>query len=600
MSQKHLYGTDYAEFNPPKEWKGIGVEATIDDSSFEASVNTNEFIFEGAIAKFIQEEWIPNYGLFNGVPYRQIMISEKDPAITHVAFDGFIHLSERVILSESGPIIFRAPIVELQNNVTVFDKMSIITQGLLEKKGFLTPADAIDIPTIKESKKNIAERTLILGQLGFTIVSTAIGAIQNLMSAISDIVGVSALLGLIEIGLLFVNLLIEINLLAEQIFKHKDLFFPSITYYKGLSMKKIMEKAAAFEGYTIDFGEFDPVISKIFLMSSQTGFDGFPSQGFPASGILRRVDWGYRIGQLMQTIETFFNTRQDVRDNVIHMKNIKDPFWTSDPAFQPVDAKLETTEQYQNGTIKEDTDRIKAVVIINYLYDASDTHTLTENSGDSFEIHRRLKVELDPRMNTLKGIQEIQIPYAMAVRKVPFDNLLDLFTGISNNFDFWLNTIQNQISAFSSDIAGAGIDVSTILHILGLSQFLENREGVLKIEDNAFGVPKLLYLVDTSAGKRIPENFKDFIGGKAIYVNGYLPDSPADVNDFKGQYRLLNQWRIPFNVENLLQIKDNPFYETSTLKAKFTTVSMTEDGRFAVTDSEQNIPIDENITEIEI
>jgi len=603
MSQQHLYGQNYDELNPPVDWPGIGIQATINDNAFEAEINTNEFVWVGEAAEFM-EAWRTTSGLgvFNGVPYR-IQATSDVTGITEIIFDGYINLAEREILSVSDPIMFRAPIVELDNNVTVFNKVSILSQRVLQNQGFITLADSIDVPVIKESKKNVAERALILGQLLFQVVSTFIGVIQNFMSAISDVIGVSIALGLVELFLLFVNTVIQFNLLFQDIAKHKDLFFPLITYYKGLGVKTILEKAFEKLGYTVDFGEIDSVISKIFLLASQDGFDGFPSPGFPGTGVLNNRDWGYRIGELMQTVEDFFNTRQDVRDGVVHIKNRLDPFWTTAPAFQPVDALLETTLQYQNGTKKEDTDRVHSTWYFEYIFDPTDTHTLTQNADDSYEIHRELITELDPKMNTLDGIKDIKIPYALAVRKEPFDNLLDLFTGISDQFDFWLDAFQTQITDFAANIgpsAGAGISISSILAMTPLSLFFENRAGVLKIDDNAFGKPKWLYLEDTNFGKRIPANFKEFVGGKAVYTKYYLPDSPADVNDFKGQYIFRRGWRIPFSLDNFNQTKDNPYFDLNNINGKFTSINWTEDEHAAVTDAEQQEVFDTNITETEV
>jgi len=599
MSQKHLYGSSYDEMNPPTEWGTIEVEATINDDAFEASINVNEFTWVGEVAEFIQNTWIPQYGVFNGVPYIITMISEVTGA-TEIVFDGYINISERVILSDSGPIIFTAPIVERQNNVTIFNQMEVVTQRLLVSKGFITINDAIDIPVIRESKKNVAERALILGQLGFDAVTLMIQAVQNMLSAISDIAGVSAPIGLVELALLFVNVAIEIDLLIQNFIKHRDLLFPLISYYKGMSLKTTIEKAFLFKGLTVEWGNIESLVENIYLMPSQDGFDGYPTQGFPALGVLNGRDDGYIIGNLLRTIQDLFNTRQDVRGTVVHIKNRQDPFWTTSPVFQPANVKLETTQQYQNGTKKEDTDRVDAVWYFNYQYDPTDTHTLTDNLDDSYEIHRELINELDPRMNTLKGIKEIKIPYAIGVRKSPFDNLWDLFTGISGEFDLWLVFFQTKIDQFSSQLSSAGIDVSAIIGLSPLGSILENRTGVLKIDDNAFGLAKMLYMTETDNGLRIPENHKDFIGAKAIYNNWYLSDSPADVNDFKGQYILRQGWRIPFSLDNFMQTNLNPYFEIDSINAKFTTIKWNEDGHFAVTDGEQNEPFDTNITETEV
>ena len=59
MSQRHLFGTDYTELDPPVEWQDLSVDATINDSFTEANINTNVFTWVGRTARFINEDWIP-------------------------------------------------------------------------------------------------------------------------------------------------------------------------------------------------------------------------------------------------------------------------------------------------------------------------------------------------------------------------------------------------------------------------------------------------------------------------------------------------------------------------------------------------------------
>ena len=105
---------------------------------------------------------------------------------------------------------------------------------------------------------------------------------------------------------------------------------------------------------------------------------------------------------------------------------------------------------------------------------------------------------------------------------------------------------------------------------------------------------------DSKGRLRIPEDFKDYIGMPAVYNRFYLPDSPADINDYKGQYVLRNDWKIRFNYEDYVTIKDNPYYPFETSVSKFLNVSWFENGNYAVTDSEENRTFDTNITEITI
>lgn len=600
MSQKHLYGESLTEMNPPKDWQVASVQLQFEDTidTAETTFTANVFTFVGGVADWIESYHIPTYGVFNGVRYRVNSIDDFTGDTTTI-FDGFINLRDREILSKS-PNIFTAPIVEFDNTATIFEQISVYTQGLLASQGFLNNSDYVDVPVIRESKKNIAERTLILQNLLSDVVSVLTKLIQDFLSALSDIAGVSLPIGLVEILLLTVNAILEINLLIDTILKHKDLFFPATYYYKGVKLKSLLTKSFAKLGYTVDFGVIDEVLSKIVLLGSQDNNDGSLVSGLPTpSGILKTQDYGYLITEAMETVQTFFNTKQDVRDGVVHIKNKFDPFWTTSAEFTTENILLDTTDQYSNGTLKENTEDINGVVLVGYKYDESDSHTLTEKTGDYHEVRRELITELDPRLNLLRGVQEININYAIAVRKGIFDNLEDLFSNITGSFDYYLDQFKDYINNFLDEIpdeAGVGAYITEILDIPFIASLIDDRSGALKIEDNTFAIPKLIYLQD---GK-IPENFKNFIGAKAIYDNYYLQDSPADINDFKGQRLNRLGWDIPFTVKDYNVVKNNPYFNLLGDNIKFKVVSWNDDDRRAITDSEQQQIYDTNITEYEI
>lgn len=599
MSQIHLYGEDYTPMNPPQDWQLASVALNFEDNLDTATTSfaVTQFTFSGDVAKWIEDYHIPTYGIFNGVRYRVNAVNEFTGASTTI-FDGFINLRDREILSKY-PIVFTAPIVPFDDTATIFEQISVYTQGLLESQGFINISDFADVPVVRESKKNIAERAVILTGLISDVIGTFTNIIQGFFSALSDILGISLPVGLIEMLLLVTNSVIEINAMIDNINTNKDLFFPQIAYYKGIKLKSVITKSFAKLGYTVDFGEIDAVLSKIVLLGSQDNYDGAPIPGLPLSGILKKNDYGYLSLEALETVQTIFNTKQEVRDGIVHIKNKFDPFWTSSPAFSTENILVDSTDQYSNGTRKENTEDLPAVVLVGYKYDESEAHTLTETNGDYHEVRRDLITELDPRLNLMRGIKEIKINYAMAVRKSPFDNLFDLFSGVSAEFDTYLDKFKSYIEDYLDDIpeeAGVSSFISEILATPFISGILESRTGALKIDDNTYAIPKLIYLED---GK-IPENFKDFIGAKAIYRNYYLKDSPADVNDFKGQKVDIKGWKIPFTLADYNLVKNNPYFEFDGNNLRFTSLNWIEDEKEAVTDAEEQKPFDTNITEYEL
>ena len=601
MAQIHQYGSSYVALNPPNEWMESTVDATVNDSDSETSLSTNIYTFSGKAAEFLFQ-WRTDFGVYNGVPYRQIYISERNPTQQYIIFDGYIDLSadEAFINSQVNPMIYLAPIVRTKNSPSVIDQMAVISQGLLLSKNAISNADFVDIPVIIESKKNIRERGVDIAAFGVQVVTSLSQIVSNLLGALANILGLGIVVGIIELAVVIFNAVLVINRLVDQGEKLKNLFFPSVRYYKGFNIGNMIRKAFAYKGYTVEFGELEGYLANSYLLPSQNDFDGYSAQGVPATGIMKPQDYGYTIIELIEVITDKLNLRRDVIGNVVHLKRISDPFWTASPSYTAPNVLIKSTDAYSNGLYKDDTERVKATFILNYTYDSTDCHTLTEKSGDSVEVHRDLINELDAQMNTLKGLDKKVIPWALCVRKKPFDNLWNLFTGVSNDFTEQLDLIKNRINEYIVDLNTAGIDSTLLSQILtntGLNTILENRTGCLKIDDNTFAIPKFCYLTQTGIGLRIPENFKNYCGGPALYTANYLSDSPAIQNNFLGQYRLVKDLRLPWSYENFQTTQLNPFFLIEGNNAKFNNIAWNEPKHEAVTNLEIQEPFDTNITE---
>ena len=193
--------------------------------------------------------------------------------------------------------------------------------------------------------------------------------------------------------------------------------------------------------------------------------------------------------------------------------------------------------------------------------------------------------------------------WAMCVRKQAFDNLWELFDTGNGLFNTYLQEIKDNVTAQIAQLTASGVDVgaqiASILAFTGLDTFVQNRSGMLKIDDNSFAIPKLIYLTDhgTELGYRIPENFKNYIGAEAIYNDWYKWDSPADVSNFAGQKRLVENLTTRWSYAKFEQTNNNPFFVLSGKNSKFTNVNWIEPKHQATCNFEINDPFDENITE---
>ncbi|MHA1796725.1 MAG: hypothetical protein ACTSUK_11490, partial [Promethearchaeota archaeon] len=437
---KFLYGPSYVELAPPVEWEGIEVNATFNFTTTDANINTNQFTFVDTASTYMKQ-WLLDNGSFNGIPFK-IQVESDVTATVVIIFDGYISLQpeDLEIDSVGEPLIYRTVVTELNNNPTILDKAAITTQGQLVELNKIINGDYIMVPDIIESKTNIRERGVILTQLLFDTITSIINIIQQIVNAIADTIGISFLLGLLELILAFANAILIINQLADMFIEHKNLFFPNIEYRKGIFLKTVLEKGFAHLGYDVEFGIIEDDLNCVAYESHQTGTPGalVSSVLFPGEGILKASDFGYTLLESVQVLDFLFNIEVVARGNTVHLKTKKDPYWNTSPLYiMPNDIQIEITKQYNNGNIKRKP--IKGTFFGEYAVDESDAHTLTEKADDSVEIRRTSTTILNEKMFNLGGINNVKIPLALCVRKKPFDNLLDLFTGISDKFDAYID-----------------------------------------------------------------------------------------------------------------------------------------------------------------
>lgn len=604
MSQQFLYGNPFKALDPPKEWKSNGIESIVNDNVVEATPTTNIFTFVGRTAEAIMQ-WKTGHGVYNGMPFREVFF---DGTLTNIVFDGYLKLDELEYNSTQNPIILRCPIVKNDDPKTLLDDITIMTQGVLKKQGWLVSSDYVDVPVVIKSKITLREKKLILLRYLGSIGTTASQIMSSFLSALSDVAGVSVIIGVIELTTVLTYGYLSLKSLIDEGIEIKNLLLPSEVYYKAASFKTIVSKAVQSKGYTVEFGILDSRVSKTYLLASQYENPGFSVIGLPGTGILQSIDFGYRVSEVLEGLDTMFNLRVAIIGTVIHIRPRVDPFWTQVPSYTPTNLLIKTTEQYANGVYRDDTQSVKASVITNYQYDQTDLWTLTEKSGDSHEVRRKLISELNPKMNTLRGIDPVEIPWAMCVRHKALDELNDLYNEAVTSMNGFLGQIADLLTQFNSQISSSGAavndPVSNILSMTGLSELVPI-SGALKISDDSFSIPKVVYLEDfdipgTGIQKRIPENFKDYIGAKALYIDWREPESPADISEFKGQYRLVNALTIRFSQKDWVQTTTNPFFILNSKNAYFTFTNWTEDSRKAACEIRIQEPFDTNITEEEI
>lgn len=608
MAVKFQYGPAYQELTPPLEWEEISVKSTINDSVVEATIDVNSFTFVGDASTYLRDEFIPTYGVFRGCEFRIILFESGN---VELLFDGFIDLRTMENLSITGPNLIRSEIKSFNDNVTLFDQMAVQPVGLLYQQGHIGLDAFNSIKMIRVPKKDLNLHVAQMVNHVYAGIIMYANWILNFLSAIADISSFGIVIGLIELTTWAINAYIEAKQWIQTLRDLVDLLFPTGRYYTALKVKEVVEGAFGKFGTAVEWGIIEDVIDKLYVIGSR----GEQSNEIYAQNLYPYLamsgnDYGSYVGELLDVVKKMFNTREDVRDGVAHIKTRKDPYWTTAPVFQPPNLVVEQTKQYKNGVRSNNTDEVYGITRISYQYDTSDGWTLTQNNGDTHEVHLDLIQNSDPRLNLLRGINDIQIPYAMPVRHNWNDETTKILEAVLIDAFNFRNEKQEAVQIFVDlyvdylDFQNGGEeDFDAFNQMEAQSPWIPSTDGGLQVEDFAWAVPKIFVadkidsLYSDHGVLKVPENHLDEIKPENLYNKYYFFDSPAIENNFKGQYTWIKNWSVPFSLDAYQKTINNPDFIFDTKKAKFTFINFNINDRKAVSNVKINEVFDTNITE---
>lgn len=486
--------------------------------------------------------------------------------------------------------------VTAESSLQQFDfRADGITQRLLLSKNILNLADFQNVPYVVENRKTLLERINLLFQ-GFILLKSLVDEIFKLINIAADITSFGIAQALVNLTTTIAALVLQVVALKNLLEQIRESFFPNLLYHSGIKPKVFLQKAIAYMGYSgTNFGTFTDIMNKLTILGSKNNQKGIPDNFVnPIAGIMNPSDVGYNLFAMKEQLKNQFRLREAIIDNVYHLRPEKDPFWVQTSSYIMPNVLIEQTFA-NNGTIRPNYEDVNSSTIVEYRTDDSDLHTLDDlaNESDPSSTGKIISVTTvtpivvgDQRKVLLKGSKNVDIPYTLAVRKDVLDDLFDLFIENVEGFEELKEQILDQIENLSDILNQSGIPLDDI--ILGLT----NRTGALKVENHFFSVPKMMLLEDNNQGNpRIPENFVDIIGAKAIYEDFHSYDSfipgnrnPSDFNETAA--KLISEGvRIPFGLQDFNSILNNSYFSTQEGNTgKFTKVDWNVEGDFAIVD----------------
>ena len=409
----------------PRNGLEIGVISDFSGNPEILSLNTDTIILprEG---KDIIDQHIASVGVFQAIPYK-------------VTMEGGVTLEYYVDLIEGMKV--------RQHEIEI----SIVRRGYLDD--FRTQAAGLSFEYMASKgvdfkvrrvpyfivKDNQLEQTLQLGIVAYIMAKELIQAVKDTANAIAD-VQMAAIPSFTLAGVPVVNtgaiVAASLKAAAQIIYTAAVLvaviklggqllatLFPPKRNLGGVRFIDLLKEACNFMGYSFQSATISPkwvFVGVPLVRDADSIFDKVVSAVSPAynKGYPTASDTTPTLGTFIEALETMFNARLIVRNNQVRLER-RD--WLNTQAMTNVVPALSLQSQRDDEySYMTNNGEVWKRYYIHYQTDFTDLHTC---EGEVYGAHdaeystEPLFPVTDPQLNLIRGLNDVNIPFALARRK---------------------------------------------------------------------------------------------------------------------------------------------------------------------------------------
>lgn len=529
-----------------RELHDLEVLATFENGNAQANISVTDFEFVNEFSQEIRN-WISagltgGFGIFEGMPL-EININGANP--TYLAFEGYLDFTNDFEIVD--PTLVKGKIQKQKGLNSLSEKASGLTWEYLYQEGILTDSDFVSIPYVVEKEFNFVEFALVsymiygfATQLQGLIRQTAFDIANIIAISTSGITGAGSGLGL-AIVVASINLIQAtaiLILLASLIIDLIAFLISPVKFHKGIRLKKLLDKGSQHLGYSYNTTISEISENELVILPSKTSINT-DQQAFRIKnqltvnqagvGFPRAIDYGYTFEEILQLVNTTFNAKIGIKNNVIEQHSLNSSWWIQQSTYQMPDILLESK--------KYNTDELSSNKLISFAIDIKDKNILDEYKGISYEIITE-PISVNNQNNVLlKGLDSTEIPYTLGRRK----------EGL-NFFEEFVKIMASGLDGLVDFFGGQGSAVEKIT----------SRVGMLKLETDFVNIPKLMIMNNEN---KLPANHKSVWSAKVLYDKYYI------YNSFVGNnFTNANQWllyegvKVPFGFTDFLSLIDNSYF----------------------------------------
>lgn len=490
----------------------------------------------------IVKEWRDQFGLGNGIPahvqtkdgtiikyYVDLWDPSTKPIFKSIDIDGYKGVTVQVKLKRRDGNFFEQAkswsFEMLADAGVVFDTIDVDYIIVKDNQVELGLSLALGIYNVA---REVINQSIALTETIRDIIKATTANVDPLEN-VEDIISltVRAISQIVVLGLLLFALI----KLSQRFF---ELIFPNIRQFKACTVREVMEKSAAKFGFTFKSTLLDSLpgtaILPLPLQKEKTSIwekiqndlnfsftKGYPTASDAAIAM---------VPDYFREMEKVFAGATKVQNNCVEFEVWN--YWQNITQNQiELNINLDDENLYQWSYNTEEVPKRR---VVKYQTDNSDSHT--KDFFDPTISERSVENTVVPNadLETISGFDNINLSFALGVRKGDLNWLESLAKEFFGNIDNIINLTGGSSS---------------------LESIIDNRKGVLQISEQFYSVPKLMYL---GSDGRQPTDYVDKIGAIALNNNFYSTMNPSNIAG-----RIFENVPIRISQNDYVNLLDNNF-----------------------------------------
>jgi hypothetical protein len=563
----------------PLNYQELSLQLNYDTDEPNAQVNVNQWELgvggydsnkDGAVLSnaHINNGLTGGVGIFEGLPFRIEL--EKSGDIQDI-FNGYLDLTNDLIdcdlvnatsIEEGG--------VDWLNDVA--DSVSF--EYLYEETNLLNNSDFVAIPYIINSIPKAGE--------AFILALTAFVAIENIKQRIKDLQKdaattsnpISAISGVLTVAIEVAYIATLIVTVVKLILDAVKLIIQPVKYHKGMYIKDLFRIGC--EHFDLEFKSsiFDNTpFNKAVILPTQNelpdledGLLGFLKPKAEQTGYYNGT-----FGEFLRAMKLMFNAKIIVQDGVLTFE--RRDYNNSSPVYElPVIEK--------NG-YRANADEFISNMYLEFATDLNDKNTIQQYAGTAAQITVLPKKVINKRMVLTKGFERRSIPFALGKRKETLTVPEQIIKTLAKAFDPIVGTLIKLVNAIIKVVNAVIKAIRKIIKALNtipkvninfdpapikairyspVGELIENRKGMLMIENDFISVPKIL-LVNEQSNERntkLTTDNESVLNCVYLYNNYHFIDSfDSKIYSNTNQYKIYELDNVPFCYDDYIKVKNN-------------------------------------------